>query len=178
VTPDLIRVVRRGRQTEIIVDRWPGASSPYQVTSSSAVRLPLEIDWPAALRQALGTRAAHGGAEKGRILYCLQAGGGLIEPIVVGYVLLHVDGKTVLVLECGAVLFKHDPDARAIEVLLLACSQEIAQRFGSHCLYRKVYGAANSRRASLKFEFRRLPAAHPIQRSNRGAIILERCTKE
>jgi hypothetical protein len=172
-----MRVVRKDRRTEINISGWPGPSSPYQVTSASAAPLPTDADWPPTLRQAVGTRAARGGAEKGRILYCVQAGGGLVEPIVVGFALLHVDDRTVLVLECGPVLFKHDPDATTIEVLLLACSQEIARRIGSNCLYRKVYGAANARRAGVKFEFKRLPAAHPLQRNNRGAIILERCTK-
>jgi hypothetical protein len=177
VTPDLMRVVHRRRRTEITVSGWPGSSSPYQVTSSSDVRLPADADWPPALRQALGARAAHGGDDKGRRLFCVQAGGGLVEPIVVGCVLLHVDDRSVLVIECVSVLFKHDPDATTIEVLLLACSQEVARRLGSNCLYRKVYGAANARRARLKFEFKRLPAAHPLQRNNRGAIILERCAK-
>jgi hypothetical protein len=175
--PVLIRVGPKGRRTEISVSGWPGPSSPYQVTSSSALRLPSVADWPPTLRQAIGARTVRGGAAKGRILYCLQTGGGLVEPIVVGYVLLHVDDRTVLVLDCESVRFKHDPDATTIEVLLLACSQEIARRIGSSCLYRKVYGAANARRARLKFEFKRLPAAHPLQRNNRGAIILERCDK-
>jgi hypothetical protein len=171
-----IRVQREGRRTEVAVEGWPGADAPYQVTSSAAGSVPSDAELPENLREALGKRAARGGAGKGRVLRCLQVGGPLREPIVVGGLAYHVDGTSVEITALGTVTFKHEPEVSAIETVLIACAQEVSRLLGSDCVRWTVHSDAAAQRARSKHEFRRLSRARASGRwRRRGAILMERC---
>ncbi len=152
---------------------WPGPSSPYRVQSSNVEAIPEDAEWPPQLRRLIGSRSGHGGNEKGRILYCVQTEGPLIEAVAVGALTYHLDGTRVMVTALGTVLFKHEPEVHMIEALLLACAQEMARCLGPDRLYRLVHSEAAARQARQQHGFRRLARDHLMQQRNPTAIVLQ-----
>lgn len=162
-----------GRATTVIVDGWPGPASPYYMTTKDDLD-PQRSDWPASAQQLVPRRSRRGGKAKGRILRCVQTGGPLLKPIVVGLIAYSLSAKAVLVVGVGVVKFKHDADADQIEALMLACAQEIARSLDRDCLRWKVHQPHAAKRAE-SFGFKRLGRSSSRHRSDRGAILLERC---
>lgn len=163
-----------GRTTTVTVDGWPGPASPYHMTTKDDLDLPQRSDLPAAAQQLVPRRSRQGGKAKGRILRCVQTGGPLLKPIVVGLIAYSLSAKVVVVVGVGVVKFKHEADADQIETLMLACAQEIARNLGRDCLRWKVHHLNAAKRAE-SFGFRRLGRSSSRHRSDRGAILLERC---
>ncbi|MGH7642429.1 MAG: hypothetical protein ACRENX_05335 [Candidatus Dormibacteria bacterium] len=168
-----VQLRRTEHATEVFVTAWPGPSSPYRVESSNKATIPADAEWPAHLRGLIGTRSGHGGTEKGRILYCVQSEGPLIESATVGALAYHLDRTRVLLTALGTVRFKHGTDIHLIHALLLACALEVARCLGSDCLYWVVHQEAAALQARQDFGFRRLARDHPVQRRNRRAIVLQ-----
>jgi hypothetical protein len=163
-----------GKTTTVLVDGWPLPASPFSITTSTDLTLPQRSEWPTALRGLIVRRSRRGGVAKGRILRCVQSGGPLKAPIVVGMLAFSFSAKNLVVVGLGCARFKHDAEASQIEALMLSCAQEIARKLGRDCIRWKLHGPAAVKHAE-GFGFKRLGRSSARHRSDRGAILMERC---
>jgi hypothetical protein len=169
---------RGGRETVIVVDKWPSPRAPFHVSTSNELpKVAGEAEWSAADATALGLRAGGGGgehragADKGRILYAVCKCGLPIAERVVGAVALHVPEKGPLrIVRVCTVRNIPRADKAAAAVALVGCAVQVAaesSRAGG-CLDWEVG------RGDLSYVGRVFPDFGKVSETRDGAV-LRRC---
>jgi hypothetical protein len=157
-------------RTSVSVDNWPGERSPYRVSTANRADRPDISRLPAQLREAIGDRRQHGGQVKGRILYAKQDLLGEREPVVVGALILHLEGDAPQILQLGTAEAKSGPDREQLMNVMLACAAAVAIELKSRVLLWLVH-SEEAAVSATRYDFRRLPKA---RNSPRGVIRLIR----
>jgi hypothetical protein len=157
-------------RTSIEVDDWPGGLSPYRISTANREDRPDISLLPNQLQGAIRKRRQQAGQVKGRILYARQDLLGDREPIVVGALMLHLEGDVPQILELGVAASKSGSDREQLLNVMLACAVAVATELKSSTVEWLVHSdeAATS---AARYGFRRLPRT---RNAPRGVIRLSR----
>jgi hypothetical protein len=118
---------RSGAETVICILTWPDRTRPYASSSACVERGNLKEWWPTGDGIAIGLALAHGGAEKGRVVYFLERGLG-DQQLAHAAALLHVpDQGPILVRRLCYRQQISDPYATLSRYTLLSAAHEAAR---------------------------------------------------
>jgi hypothetical protein len=165
-----------GADTNVHVREYGRLAGNLQIDSCNVCGNLAEPHWERSTRDAVNSRLASEGLNKGRVLYARRIQYPSPDLIPVGAVTLHVDNGLLRVLHLGYVkgLLSSQRDVAA--ALLISCCCVIAKEHGCTQLEMLLHTEANVRQyCGTKHGFRRVPRrGHRYDGLRRNDYLVEK----